>query len=48
MKLNPNETFKPKCNNIQVFTAEDEKSLSSYLVLASKMNYTFQLNQHVH
>ncbi|XP_065677439.1 uncharacterized protein LOC136092810 [Hydra vulgaris] len=38
-KLNPNESFKPNYNNKQVFTAEDEKSLSSYLLLASKMNY---------
>ncbi|XP_065658716.1 uncharacterized protein LOC136083243 [Hydra vulgaris] len=28
-RLNPNEAFKPNYNNRQVFTAEDEKSLSS-------------------
>ncbi|XP_065653122.1 uncharacterized protein LOC136080428 [Hydra vulgaris] len=38
-RLNPNEAFKPNYNNRQVFTAEDEKSLSSYLLIASKMNY---------
>ncbi|XP_065658204.1 uncharacterized protein LOC136082712 [Hydra vulgaris] len=40
-RLNPNEAFKPNDNNRQVFTAEDEKSLSSYLLIASKMNYGF-------
>ncbi|XP_065677358.1 uncharacterized protein LOC136092748 [Hydra vulgaris] len=38
-KLNPNESFKPNYNNKQVFIAEYEKSLSSYLLLASKINY---------
>ncbi|XP_065652823.1 uncharacterized protein LOC136080140 [Hydra vulgaris] len=38
-RLDPNEAFKPNYNNRQVFTAEDEKSLSSYLLIASKMNY---------
>ncbi|XP_065642713.1 uncharacterized protein LOC136074335 [Hydra vulgaris] len=38
-RFNPNEAFKPNYNNRQVFTAEDEKSLSSYLLIASKMNY---------
>ncbi|XP_065658158.1 uncharacterized protein LOC136082668 [Hydra vulgaris] len=38
-RLNPNEAFKPNYNNRQVFTAEDEKSLSSYLLIAPKMNY---------
>ena len=38
-RLNLNEAFKPNYNNRQVFTAEDEKSLSSYLLIASKMNY---------
>ena len=32
-------------NNKQVFTAEDEKCLSSYLLLASKMNCDFS-SQH--
>ena len=36
-KLNPNESF--NYNNKQAFTAEDEIYLSSYLLLASKMNY---------
>ena len=38
-KFNPNESFKPNYNNKQVFTAEDEICFSSYLLLASKMNY---------
>ena len=32
-RLNPNEAFKPNYNNRQVFTAEDKKSLSSYLLI---------------
>jgi hypothetical protein len=38
-RLNPNENFKPHFNTRQVFTAEDEESLASYLLMASKMNY---------
>ena len=41
-KLNPNESFKPNYNN-KVFTAEGEKSLSSYLLLSSKMNFLMKV-----
>ncbi|XP_065650907.1 uncharacterized protein LOC136079118 [Hydra vulgaris] len=38
-RLNPDITFKPRFNTRQVFTEEEEHSISNYLLQASKMNY---------